>query len=148
MYQTTDLCEGRRVGGSPNRLCKEHHLSAPLESVAHCGIRSNTVWIYHAFVQICQENCSASARIISSELFVLCCLNAPYHCINVTILIDLKMTCDRGQKATRQEFVSGPPSPPSLLPFSFVEGEGEGGLIAGYINTSSTIEGLAAPTTG
>ena len=34
--------------------------------------------------------------------------------------------------AARQEFVSGPPSPPSLLLFSFVGGEGEGGLIAGY----------------
>ena len=82
--------------------------------LAHCGIRSDTVWIYpHAFVQICQENCSASARTLSSELYRM----------NV---IDLKMTCDRGRKAARQEFVSGPPSPPSLLQF-FLLGGGGGG---------------------
>ena len=93
--------------------------------LAHCGIRSDTVWIYpHAFVQICQENCSASARTLSSELYRM----------NV---IDLKMTCDRGRKAARQEFVSGPPSP---LQF-FLLGEGEGGLIAGYWGTAESYQG-------
>ena len=59
--------------------------------------------------------------------------------MNVTILIDLKMTCDRGRKAARQEFVSGPPSPPSLLQFFLLGGGGGGpdrrlcvcGLMAG-----------------
>ena len=90
MYQTTDLCEGRRVGDSPNRLWKEHHLSASPESVG-------TLW---------------DAQRHGLDLSF--CANLPRQ---------LLRQCNPGG---RGYFLSGPPPPPSFLPFSFIGGRGRG----------------------